>query len=61
LDAWGRAEDEEAVVVEGRWRYAGSGYRTKGEEWLALSAAARAREWRQIAREEIRSMTRQAG
>jgi replication initiator protein RepSA len=61
LDAWGRPEGEKAVAVEGRWRYAGSGYRTKGEEWLALSAAARAREWRRIARDEARSMTQQAG
>lgn len=60
LDAWGRPEDEDAVVVEANWRFAGSGYRTKGEEWLALSAAARAREQRRIGREEIRSMTAEA-
>jgi hypothetical protein len=47
LDAWDRPEDEDQVVVEAQWRFAGTGYRTNGEAWLALSAAARARErWR---------------
>ncbi len=53
LDAWGRPEDEEAVVVIKEWRYVGSGYQSGGERWLALSAAARAREERQTAREEM--------
>jgi hypothetical protein len=35
------------------WAYAGRGYQTQGEAWLALSAAARARERRRIAREEL--------
>jgi hypothetical protein len=56
LDAWDRAEDDQAVVVVASWAYVGSGYATEGERWLALSAAARAREHRQIAREELRTM-----
>ena len=53
LDAWGRAEDDQAVIVLATWAYVGSGYATEGERWLALSAAARAREQRRIAREEL--------
>ncbi len=53
LDAWGRPESEEAVVVLREWRYIDSGYQSDGEKWLALSAAARAREERQTAREEM--------
>jgi hypothetical protein len=56
LDAWGRAEDDQAVTVIATWSYVASGYATEGERWLALSAAARAREQRQVAREELRSM-----
>ncbi|MGH2771464.1 MAG: replication initiator [Actinomycetota bacterium] len=52
LDAWGRPEDEEAVVVIKEWRYVGSGYQSGGERWLALSAAAWAREGRRLARED---------
>jgi hypothetical protein len=52
LDAWGRPEDEEAVVVIREWSVTGFGYQTEGEMVLALSAAARARERRQAAREE---------
>jgi excisionase family DNA binding protein len=53
LDAWGRAEDDEqAAVVIATWVYVGAGYETEGERWLALSAAARAREQRQVAWEE---------
>jgi replication initiator protein RepSA len=48
LDGWDRPEEEDQVVVEARWRFAGTGYRTNGEAWLALSAAARAREHRRI-------------
>jgi hypothetical protein len=58
LDAWGRPEDEDqAVVVVASWVYVGSGYGTEGERWLALSAAARAREQRGVAWEELRTMT----
>jgi hypothetical protein len=57
LDAWGRPEDDQAVEVVASWVYAGSGYETEGERWLALSAAARAREQRRMAWEELRTMT----
>jgi hypothetical protein len=56
LDAWGRPEDDQAVIVIASWIYVGSGYATEGERWLALSAAARAREQREVAWEELRTM-----
>ena len=55
LDAWGRPEDDQAVIVVASWVYVGSGYETEGERWLAASAAARAREERRIAKEELRT------
>jgi len=55
LDAFGRAEDDQAAIVVATWIYVGSGYATEGERWLALSAAARARVERRIAREELRT------
>jgi hypothetical protein len=55
LDAWGRPEDDQAVIVVASWIYVGRGYRTTGEAWLAASAAARAREARRIAKEELRT------
>jgi hypothetical protein len=57
LDAFGQPEDDQAVIVVASWVYVGSGYATEGERWLALSAAARAREQRRVAWEELRSMT----
>jgi Replication initiator protein, pSAM2 len=57
LDAWGRPEDDQAVMVIASWIYVGRGYQTTGEAWLAASAAARAREARRIAKEELRSTT----
>ena len=60
LDAWGRPEDAQAVIVVASWVYVGAGYETEGERWLALSAAARAREHRRIAREELTTTTRSA-
>ena len=60
LDAWGRPEDDQAVIVVASWAYVGSGYATEGERWLALSAAARARERRRIAREELTTTTASA-
>jgi hypothetical protein len=45
------------VIVVASWVFVGSGYETQGERWLALSAAARAREVRRIAREELRTRT----
>jgi hypothetical protein len=56
LDAWKRPMTDQAVVVVKAWGYAGTGYRTVGDAWLAASAAARARERRRIAREELTSM-----
>jgi hypothetical protein len=57
LDAWGRPEDDQAATVVASWVYVGAGYETEGERWLALSAAARARERRLIAREELTTTT----
>jgi hypothetical protein len=56
LDAWGRPENDDQVVIVASWVYVGSGYETEGERWLALSAAARAREQRRVAWEELRTM-----
>jgi hypothetical protein len=53
LDAWGRPEGGDQVVIVASWVYVGSGYETEGERWLALSAAARAREQRRVAWEEL--------
>ena len=33
LDAWGRPEDDDQVVIVASWTYAGSGYATEGERW----------------------------
>jgi hypothetical protein len=60
LDAWGRPEDDQAVIVVASWTYLGRGYQSTGEAWLAASAAARAREERRIAKEELRTMTMSA-
>jgi hypothetical protein len=57
LDAWGRPEDDQVVIVVATWSYVGSGYQTTGEAWLAASAAARAREARRVAKEELRTTT----
>jgi hypothetical protein len=55
LDAWGRPEGDDQVVIVASWVYVGKGYETEGERWLALSAAARAREQRRVAWEELRT------
>jgi hypothetical protein len=57
LDAWAPAEDDQAMIVVASWHYLGSGYQSTGEAWLAASAAARAREARRIAKEELRTTT----
>jgi len=57
LDAWGRPENDDQVVIVASWVYVGAGYETEGERWLALSAAARAREHRRIAWEELTTTT----
>jgi hypothetical protein len=56
LDAWDRPEDDQAVIVLATWSYVATGYASEGERWLALSAAARAREQRRVAWEELRTM-----
>jgi hypothetical protein len=60
LDALDRPEDDQAAIVFAAWAYVGTGYQTEGERWLALSAAARAREHRRIAREELTTTTASA-
>ena len=60
LDAWARPEDDQTVIVVASWSYLGSGYQTTGEAWLAASAAARAREERRVAKEELRTMAMSA-
>jgi hypothetical protein len=57
LDAWGQPEDDQTAIVVAIWSYIGSGYQTTGEAWLAASAAARAREARRVAWEELRTTT----
>jgi hypothetical protein len=57
LDAWGQPEDDQAVIVVASWSYLGRGSQSTGEAWLAASAAARAREERRIAKEELRTTT----
>jgi len=53
VDAWGRLEVEGAAVQVGSWSYAGLGYRTAADAWLAWSMRQDAREQRRIAREEL--------
>lgn len=60
LDPWGRPAAEAATVTFGEWHYAGRGYLTAGDAWLAASAAARARVRRRIARIELTTSTRAA-
>jgi hypothetical protein len=57
LDAWVRPQDDKVVIVVASWQYLGRGYQSTGEAWLAASAAARAREERRIAKEELRTTT----
>lgn len=60
LDAWGRPEEDDQAVSHGVWRYVACGYRSAGEAFLASSAAARAREKKRVAMEELRSLPRTA-
>ncbi|MEU4327736.1 replication initiator [Nonomuraea dietziae] len=50
------AEGEESTLVLGLLTYAGTGWRTHGDALLALTAAAKAREYAEVAREEIACM-----
>jgi hypothetical protein len=47
--------EEQTTLIVGALTFAGIGYRNTGDQWLALTAAAQAREQRQIAKEERRS------
>ncbi|MHB8342038.1 MAG: replication initiator, partial [Mycobacteriales bacterium] len=60
--ALGSAGSTETAAVElvGSWRYAGSGYASSGDAWLAAMAAARARDNREGAAED-RNTRRWAG
>lgn len=60
VDAWGRPEDDGEVETTSSWQYLGWGYKTHGEAWLAASAAARAREQKEDAREALAAMRRAA-
>jgi hypothetical protein len=44
--------EEETTLIVGALTFAGIGYRNTGDQWLALTAAAQAREQRQTAKEE---------
>ena len=48
--------DEETTLVVGTLTYAGTGWRTLGDALLASTAAAKAREHREVAREELREL-----
>jgi hypothetical protein len=54
-DPWGRPISEGASCELRRFNFDGRGYRTLGDAWLAESGAARARELRRVAREEVRA------
>jgi hypothetical protein len=54
-DPWGRPRSAGAYAEERSWSMVGIGYRTLGDAWLAESGAARARERRRVAREELRA------
>ena len=51
-DPQAREHGDKTVVTDTNLQWAGRGWRTSGDALLALSAAARAREHRRIAREE---------
>jgi len=54
LDQDGYLLPRPGMVALGFWRYAGLGYTTAGDAWLAVQMAAQAREMRRVAREELR-------
>lgn len=45
-------DDDDTTLVVGEWHFAGIGYSSTGDAVLAAAAAARAREWRQLAQEQ---------
>jgi hypothetical protein len=48
-----RGDGDRTVITDTRLQWAGRGWRTSGDALLALSAAVRARDHRQVARGEI--------
>jgi hypothetical protein len=44
--------DDDTTLIVGNLMFAGIGYRTTGDQWLALTAAAQARAQRRVAKEE---------
>jgi len=48
-------EDDETTLVIGHWTYAGTGWATDGQRFLANAAAARAREYDRWRAEQKRS------
>jgi hypothetical protein len=44
--------DDDTTLIIGNLTFAGIGYRTTGDQWLALTAAAQAREQRWAAKQE---------
>jgi hypothetical protein len=50
--SYSRARGDKTVITDARLEWAGRGWRTNADALLALSAAARAREHRRIARQE---------
>jgi hypothetical protein len=53
-DPWGRSWRDGQTIEHKRYAFTGTGYRTLGDAWLAESGAARTRERRRVAREELR-------
>jgi hypothetical protein len=47
-------DDTETTLVIGQWTYLGSGWLSAGDQLLANASAARAREYRDVVREELR-------
>ena len=60
LDAWGRPEDDQAVIVVASWVYVGAGYADRGGAVAGPVGGRACREQRRIAREELTTTTRSA-
>jgi hypothetical protein len=54
LDDLAEDQEDETVLVIGEWAYAGNGWLSEGDRVLANASAARAREYSDLIREEIR-------
>jgi hypothetical protein len=53
LDRHGRLASPPGVVVDAAWQYAGRGYTTSADAWLAACMAADHQQARRLAREEL--------